>query len=53
MAHQMVGVLGRLQVTRANAPVRGLESDKTRALNAHLATEADEVHVEGIVAVRE
>lgn len=43
MAHLMVGLLGPLRVTRANTPV-GLESDKTRALLAYLATEADRPH---------
>lgn len=44
MARLMLGLLGPLQVTLANAPISGLESNKTRALLAYLAVEANRPH---------
>ena len=44
MANLMLGLLGPLQVTLADAPISGFESDKARALLAFLAVEADRPH---------
>jgi DNA-binding SARP family transcriptional activator len=39
-----VALLGRFQVTRADAPVIGIESDRGRALLAYLLVEGDRPH---------
>jgi len=44
MAHLMLGVLGSLQVTLTDGSTARFESDKTRALLAYLAVEADRPH---------
>lgn len=44
MAHLTLSLLGSLHVTLADAPLAGLESDKTRALLAYLAVESDSPH---------
>src|SRR5512135_2103661 len=44
MAHLMLGVLGAFQVTLASGSTAKFESDKTRALLAYLAVEADRPH---------
>src|SRR5512142_2699891 len=44
MAHLMLGVFGAFQVTLANGSTARFRSDKTRALLAYLAVEADRPH---------
>jgi predicted ATPase/DNA-binding SARP family transcriptional activator len=44
MAHLMLGVLGSLQVTLPDGSTAKFPSDKTRALFAYLAVEADRPH---------
>lgn len=44
MAPLTLGVFGAFQVTRSNGSVAKFESDKTRALLAYLAVEADRPH---------
>src|SRR5512136_1356577 len=44
MAHLMLGVLGAVQVTLTDGSAARFESDKTRALLAYLAVEADRPH---------
>lgn len=44
MALLSIRLLGTLQVTLAETPVRGFESDKVRALLAYLAVEASQPH---------
>src|SRR5512143_3797001 len=44
MAHLILGVLGSLQVTLTDGSTAKFPSDKTRALLAYLAVEADRPH---------
>src|SRR5512146_2845412 len=44
MAHLTLGVLGALQVTLADGETAKFQSDRTRALLAYLAVEADLPH---------
>src|SRR5512137_285419 len=44
MAHLSLGVLGSLQVSIDDAPVKTFESDKVCALLVYLAVEADRPH---------
>jgi DNA-binding SARP family transcriptional activator len=50
MPHFSLSLLGSLQITLDREPIRGVKSDKVRALLAHLSVEVDRSHRRELLA---